>query len=143
MKFCATEMPIATPIPAEPPTPAATDTAATVEAMLEVLEAPMFTSSALTSTLFWAYAFVFVSTTFCATAPAPLMAMPAVPPNPSAIDAAAEIALMVFFVTLIVLGAISSSTKVSPSGAASDQDLPATSVVRRSLSMRSQLALSA
>ena len=53
MKFCATEMPIATPMPAEPPTPIATDTAATVEAMVEVLEALMFTSSALPSTLFW------------------------------------------------------------------------------------------
>ena len=49
--------------------------------------------------LFWPNALVLVRTTFCATAPAPLMATPVVPPKPADNDAAEETTLIVFFET--------------------------------------------
>ena len=133
MKLRATAMPIDAPMPAVPPAPTAADSAATVDAMLEVLWASRSTAPWLSiRRLFWPNARVLPSTTFCATAPAPLTATPAVPPMPSASEAAAETALMVFLVTLSVSGAAAAlvrvSTKVWPSGATSVQLWPSTSV---------------
>ena len=130
-------------MPAVPPTPMAAAAASTAEPMVEVLAAATVTSPLLSSTLERAEALVLVSTTFCATAPAPLTAMPAVPPMPSDSAAAAEMALMVFLDTPSLPSAPSSSTKVSPLGAASVQALPSTRVDRRIGSTRTHLLVSA
>ena len=64
MKFCATAMPIDTPMPAVPPPPMATDAATTVEEMDALLIALRLTSLALLSLLLRPWASVPPSTTF-------------------------------------------------------------------------------
>ena len=69
------------------------------------------------------------------------MAMPAVPPKPAAIEAAAETALIVLCETPILpVVLFNSSTKVLPSGATSDQLWPATKVEIFSVSGTNQSA---
>ena len=95
MKLRATEIPIATPMPAVPPPPTATAIAATTAEMAEPLVLVTETGPALRMSLPWKYAFVVPVTELIATAPAPAIATPAVPPIPTASAAAAATTLIV------------------------------------------------
>ena len=89
MKFLARATPTEAPTPAVPPTPTPTDAAMTPALMAAAFCASMITSSNAESTLVCAYALVMVWMKLAASAPAPLTAIPAVPPIPTASDAAA------------------------------------------------------
>ena len=102
MKLRARAKPTEAPIPAVPPTPTAALAATTVASMVESLNASISTLPALTTTLPTGTtaasppssmkALVRLRMTFFATAPAPLTAIPAMPPPPMASDAAAVVA---------------------------------------------------
>ena len=77
-----------TPTPAVPPTPTEAEAAAMMAEISEVLAALRETLPALVRLLFSMKARVSVSTTLRATAPAPLTEIPAVPPMPTASEAA-------------------------------------------------------
>ena len=78
--------------------------------IVEVLVALSVTSPALLMMLSWPYALVRLRITFCATAPAPLIARPASTPIPTATEAATETALIVLRLTLIVPASVNAST---------------------------------
>ena len=96
MKLRATATPIDAPMPTDAPPPIATVAATTVASMSDALSAVSVTWPPLSITLSSACATVRPMITFCATAPAPLTAMPTpVPPRPTATDAATDTALIV------------------------------------------------
>ena len=94
MKLRATATPIDAPMPAVLPAATATVAAMTLASMLPVMTVVRLTPPPLVRWLFWAKAFAFDRTIFVDSAPAPLTAMPAVEPRPTANAAAAETALM-------------------------------------------------
>ena len=96
MKLRATAMPMDAPMPTDAPPPIAAVAATTVESMSDELSAVSVTLPPLSITLSSPRATVLLRITFCATAPAPLTAMPTPPPPmPTATDAATDTALIV------------------------------------------------
>ena len=89
------DAPIETPAPTAPPAPSATDSAATVDTTVDWLCASIETSRALAMRVSSTWASVLPRITLVATAPAPLTATPAAPPNPAASDAAPTRAVIV------------------------------------------------
>ena len=107
MKLRASAKPTDAPMPAVPPTPTAALAATTVASMTESPRASRSTLPPLTMTLCPPMsACVRVRITLRATAPAPLTAMPAVPPPPMASEAAA--------VTASMRATVRASTTTSP-----------------------------
>ena len=82
-------------MPAVPPAPTATETASTTAEIAFVPVAVSETPVALVTVLSSMCAFAFDVTELSATAPAPLIATPVVPPNAAATDAASTIASIV------------------------------------------------
>ena len=95
MKFRAIEIPIEAPTPAPTPIPIAAERLATRAEIEAVPDASRSTFVACVTLLPSMKAFVFVRTTFCATAPAPATATPAATPPAIAIEAATVTASIV------------------------------------------------
>ena len=95
--------PIETPTPVVPPPPTLSAKEEMVAAMPEVLLAERSTAPSAFNTLLSPKARARLSTTFCAYAPAPLTAIPVVPPRPRASEVADALALIVLPDTLRLL----------------------------------------